>query len=162
MPTTRRRTTTKLLRLHPEELAQITARAATCGLQPARFIREAALGRSPRARHHLELDRVLRALARVGPRLERALLHVRARGDAEVTGELAAALDDHRALAAEVAALRTRPRHIANTQTPQARRTSRRRARRHASAQARARPSGDQLVIPFDPGGPAAARRHAT
>jgi hypothetical protein len=38
MPATRRRTATKLLRLHPEELADITARAEACGLKPERFI----------------------------------------------------------------------------------------------------------------------------
>jgi hypothetical protein len=38
MPATHRRTATKLLRLHPEELADITARAEPGGLKPARFI----------------------------------------------------------------------------------------------------------------------------
>src|SRR5260370_2563496 len=35
-------TTTKLLRLHPEELARITARARACGQTPPRYIRETA------------------------------------------------------------------------------------------------------------------------
>ena len=70
MPATRCRTTTKLLRLFPEELAHITARAEACGVKPARFIREAALGQSPKARHHVETDRMLRALARIGSNLE--------------------------------------------------------------------------------------------
>ena len=69
MPT-RCRTTTKLLRLFPEELAHITARAEACGLKPARFIREAALGQSRKARHHAETDHLLRALAGMGRRLE--------------------------------------------------------------------------------------------
>jgi len=72
MPTTRCRTTTKLLRLFPEELAHITARAEACGLKPARFIREAALGQSPKARHHVETDHLLRGLARIGHNLEQA------------------------------------------------------------------------------------------
>ena len=70
MPATRRRTSTKLLRLFPEELADIAARAEACGLKPARFIREAALGQSLKARHHVETDRMLHALARIGRNLE--------------------------------------------------------------------------------------------
>jgi len=70
MPATRRRTRTKLLRLFPEELADISARAEACGLRPARFIREAALGQSLKARHHVETDRMLRTLARIGSNLE--------------------------------------------------------------------------------------------
>ena len=70
MPATRCRTTTKLLRLFPEELAHITERAQACGLKPARFIREAALGQSLKARHHVETDHLLRALARIGSDLE--------------------------------------------------------------------------------------------
>ena len=70
MPATRRRTSTKLLRLFPEELADIAARAEACGLKPARFIREAALGQSLKARHHVETDHLLRALARIGSNLE--------------------------------------------------------------------------------------------
>jgi hypothetical protein len=70
MPAAPRRTTTKLLRLYPEELAHITERAEACGLKPARFIREAALGQSPKTRHHVETDHLLRGLARIGRNLE--------------------------------------------------------------------------------------------
>ena len=70
MPATRRRTSTKLLRLFPEELADIAARAEAYGLKPARFIREAALGQRLKARHHVESDHLLRALARIGSNLE--------------------------------------------------------------------------------------------
>jgi hypothetical protein len=66
MPVTRRRSVTKLLRLHPDELARITARAEACGSNPARFIRETALGATPKARHHAETDQLLRCLARLG------------------------------------------------------------------------------------------------
>jgi hypothetical protein len=65
-----RRTATKLLRLYPEELAHITARAHAYGLTPARFIREAALGPRPKTWHHREADRIIRALARIGRSLE--------------------------------------------------------------------------------------------
>jgi hypothetical protein len=50
MPFTRHRTATKLLRLHPEELASITARAEAGGLKPVRFIRETSLDAVPAAR----------------------------------------------------------------------------------------------------------------
>ena len=38
--------------------------------KPARFIREAALGQSLKARHHAETNHLLRALARIGRSLE--------------------------------------------------------------------------------------------
>lgn len=66
MPVTHRRTATKLLRLRPAEVADITARAETCGLKPARFIRETALGAIPRARHDAAVDAVTGDLARIG------------------------------------------------------------------------------------------------
>jgi hypothetical protein len=47
MPLTPRRTTAKLLRLHPEELARIAARARVGSQTPTRFIRETALGPIP-------------------------------------------------------------------------------------------------------------------
>jgi hypothetical protein len=73
MPLTPRRTTTKLLRLHPEELARITARAHVCGETPARFIRATALGALPRPRPHADLDSLLGELVRIGRRVEHVL-----------------------------------------------------------------------------------------
>src|SRR3989442_15691964 len=70
MPATRRRTATKLLRLPPKELADITARAQDYGLTPARFIREAALGPTPKTWHYRETDRLVRTLPRIGRSLE--------------------------------------------------------------------------------------------
>ena len=61
-----RRTATKLIRLHPEELRQITECARRSGLTPARFIRETALGAKPRARPHAATGPLLRELARIG------------------------------------------------------------------------------------------------
>lgn len=98
MPAIRRRTTTKLLRLHPEELADITARAELCGLKPARFIREAALGPMPKARHHVETDRLLRALARIGSNLEQVARLTRANRRAAVVKHVAAACAEQDAL----------------------------------------------------------------
>jgi hypothetical protein len=65
MPATRRRTATKLLRLHPEELARITARAQAYRQTPARFIRETALGANPRAKHQAASDAILCDVARI-------------------------------------------------------------------------------------------------
>jgi hypothetical protein len=102
MPTTRRRTTTKLLRLHPEELARITARAEACGLKAARFIREAALGATHKARHGTETDRFLRGLARIGRSLER-VAQLAPRNLGTTFGKhIAAAVHAHRALIKEV------------------------------------------------------------
>jgi mobilization protein NikA len=97
-----RRTATKLLRLHPDELADITARAQACGLKPARFIRETALGAKPKARHHADTDRLLRALARIGLRLEQAAQLTRRRPRATIAKQLAAALEEQHALVKEL------------------------------------------------------------
>ena len=97
-----RRTTTKLLRLHPEELARITARAQACGQTPARFIRETALGAAPKARQHLDAESVLRTLGRLGRSLEQAARLARSRGDAVLAQRLAAALEGHTALVEQV------------------------------------------------------------
>src|SRR3989442_15719922 len=61
-----RRTTAKLIRFHPEELARITERARVCGRTPARFIRETALGAIPKPHHHAATDTVIRELGRIG------------------------------------------------------------------------------------------------
>jgi hypothetical protein len=97
-----RRTTTKLLRLHSEELARITARARACGQTPARFIRETALGATPKARQHLDAESVLRTLGRLGRSLEEAARLARSRGDAVLSQRLAAALERHTALVQQV------------------------------------------------------------
>ena len=98
MPATRRRTATKLLRLHPEELADITARAQAYGLRPARFIREAALGPTPTTWHHRETDRLVRALARIGRNLEQVSRLARPGVSAALAKHLAAARAEHEAL----------------------------------------------------------------
>src|SRR5260370_13350192 len=69
-----RRTAAKLIRFHPEELEQIVECARRAGLTPARFIRETALGATPRARSYAvdqpplpELARTARSLHQLTP-----------------------------------------------------------------------------------------------
>ena len=91
------RTAAKLIRFAPDELAAICRRAHSCGRTPARFIREAALGAIPKARHNEDRDRTLLALARVGGQL--SVLAKRIDGDDQGEGDgtqLAAALAEHR------------------------------------------------------------------
>jgi hypothetical protein len=102
MPATRRRTATKLLRLHPEELADITARAQAYGLTPARFIRDAALGLTPKTWHHREADRLIRALARIGRHLEQVARLARPGPNGALATHLAAARAEHEVLVREL------------------------------------------------------------
>jgi hypothetical protein len=152
MPASRRRTATKLLRLHPDELARITARAHACGLNPARFIRETALGAVRKARHHADTDRLLHALARLGGRLERAMRHVQSAGNPDLAEQLAEIRNDHHALVAQVMALRGPER--ATTISPPSERpgASPPHARSRRPASRPSEPSADQLAIDFNPG----------
>jgi hypothetical protein len=61
-----RRTAGKVIYLHPQELARITARAHACGQTPACFIREAALGGTPKR----AADPLLSELTLIGWRLD--------------------------------------------------------------------------------------------
>ena len=90
------RTAAKLIRFAPDELAAVCGRARACGRTPARFVREAALGAIPKARHNEDRDRILLALARVGGQL--SLLARRINGDKQHESDgaqLAAALAEH-------------------------------------------------------------------
>ncbi len=87
-----RRTATKLIRFHPDELRRITARARRCGQTPARFIRETALGASPTPRHDAAAEPLLCELARVAE----------AEQDAVLAARTSAALEGHRALVRHV------------------------------------------------------------
>ena len=93
-----RRTATKLIRLHPEELRQITEGARRSGLTPARFIRETALGATPRARSHAATGPLLRELARIGRSLEQLARVAQASQDAALAAQTSAALERHHAL----------------------------------------------------------------
>jgi len=91
------RTAAKLIRFAPDELAAVSRRARTCGRTPARFIREAALGAIPKARHNEDRDRILLALARVGGQLSVLARRVNDGNQHESDGaQLAAALAEHR------------------------------------------------------------------
>ena len=91
------RTAAKLIRFAPDELAAVSRRARTCGQTPARFIREAALGAIPKARHNEDRDRILLALARLGGQLSVLARHVSDGSQHESDGaQLAAALAEHR------------------------------------------------------------------
>jgi hypothetical protein len=92
-----RRTTAKLIRFTPEELVCVTARAHACGLTPARFIRETALGAIPHARPHRDRDALLRALAHIGAHLERLSGQSMHDAHRDVATQLTATLDAHRA-----------------------------------------------------------------
>lgn len=61
-----RRSRAKLIRFSPEELTRVVERARAAGQTPARFVREAAVGGSPRPRHAPLTDDVVRELARIG------------------------------------------------------------------------------------------------
>jgi hypothetical protein len=67
------RTVAKLERFSPDEITRVSERARTCGRTAARYIREAALGAVPKARHHIERDALLGELARTGRDLARVV-----------------------------------------------------------------------------------------
>lgn len=64
-----RRTHPKLIRFSADELAQVSELARLAGRPVACYIREASLGRRPRARQNATSGEMIRSLARVGCRL---------------------------------------------------------------------------------------------
>jgi DNA-binding FrmR family transcriptional regulator len=91
------RTAAKLIRFAPDELAAVCGRARACGRTPARFIREAALGAIPKARHNQDRDRILLALARVGGQLSALARRTNDDDQGEAAdAQLDAALTEHR------------------------------------------------------------------
>ncbi len=93
-----RRTATKLIRFHADELREITECARRAGLTPARFIRVAALGARPRARSHAATGPLLRELARIGRSLEQLARCAKTRQDAALAAQTSAAMERHEAL----------------------------------------------------------------
>jgi hypothetical protein len=93
-----RRTAAKLIRFHPEELEQIVECARRAGLTPARFIRETALGATPRARSYAVDQPLLNELARIGRSLDQLAHRARATQDPAFAAETSAALEHHQAL----------------------------------------------------------------
>ncbi len=104
-----RRTAAKLIRLYPEELAQLTTRARACGRTPARFIRETALGAIPKARQHGDTESLLHTLARIGNILEQLARVAQEGQNTALVARIIAALDDHRALVQHLVQDRERP-----------------------------------------------------
>jgi hypothetical protein len=97
-----RRTAAKLIRFHPDELRHITECARRAGLTPARFIRETALGATPRARSHAAAVPLLRELARLGRTLDQLARVAQARQDAALAAQVRTALERHQALVRHV------------------------------------------------------------
>lgn len=111
------RTVAKLVRFSPDEIARVSERARTCGRTVARYVREAALGAIPKARHHSERDALLRELARTGRDLARlAQLAEATPADCLSQAErnhLLGALADHRAVLRTVIAERADDSRVA-------------------------------------------------
>jgi mobilization protein NikA len=97
-----RRTAAKLIRFHPDELREITECARRSGLTPARFIRETALGATPKARVHAADQPLLHELARLGRCLDRLARLARANRDTAFVGPMGAALERHQAIVRHV------------------------------------------------------------
>ena len=97
-----RRTATKLIRFHPEELRHIVECARRAGLTPARFIRETALGATPKARAHVAAQPLLRELARIGRSLDQLARFAEANQDSALAAQTSAALERHQALVRQI------------------------------------------------------------
>jgi hypothetical protein len=97
-----RRSVAKLIRFHPAELARITARAQACGQTPARFIRETALGASPKPRPEASADPLLCEMARVGRCLDQLARLAQTGQDGTLAAHVATALDGHWAFVRQV------------------------------------------------------------
>lgn len=65
----KKRSEASLVRFTRDEFRAVTERARECGLPPARFIREAALGAVPKARRTPANAELIRQLARIGTEL---------------------------------------------------------------------------------------------
>lgn len=63
------RTAAKLIRFRPEELAAVMERARACGTPVAKYIREVAIGVTPRARRTQANAELIQHLARIGNNL---------------------------------------------------------------------------------------------
>ena len=72
--------------------------ARRAGLTPARFIRETALGATPKARSRAAVAPLLRELARIGRSLDALARWAHASQDAALAAQTSAALERHEAL----------------------------------------------------------------
>lgn len=81
------------IRFTPEEWATIVTRAADCGTPPARYVREAALGETPRVRRPQANAELLRHLARLGNNLNQLARMANVRDELPSAVRLKAVLD---------------------------------------------------------------------
>lgn len=87
-----KRTAASLVRFTAAEFRAVTQRAGECGLPPARFIREVALGAVPKARRAPANAELIRQLARAGTALQQLARGARERGEAPAAAALEQAL----------------------------------------------------------------------
>lgn len=81
------------IRFTPEEWATIVTRAADCGTPPARYVREAALGETPRVRRPQANAVLLRHLARIGNNLNQLARMANVRDELPTASRLTVVLD---------------------------------------------------------------------
>ena len=93
-PTPSKRTETSLVRFTPAEFRTVSERARECGLPPARFIREAALGAVPKARRAPANAELIRHLAHAGTVLQQLAGDARERANAPAQAALEGALSE--------------------------------------------------------------------
>ena len=87
-----KRTEASLVRFTRDEFRAVTERARECGLPPARFIREAALGAVPKARRTPANAELIRQLARIGTELRQLTGGARDRDEVPTAEALSGAL----------------------------------------------------------------------
>ena len=85
---TRRRTEMMCVRLFPEERDHLKQRAADCGRPLSTYVREVALGATPRARPHRIEREAVHHLARVGNNLNQLARAANAKGRVELSQRL--------------------------------------------------------------------------
>jgi hypothetical protein len=82
------------IRFTAEEWATILRNAGDCGTPPARYVREVALGHTPRARRPQANAELLRLLLRAGNNLNQLAYVANSRGQVNEAGILRVALDE--------------------------------------------------------------------
>ena len=89
-----RRSLRMVIRLRPDELATITERAGSCGTPTARYVREIALGFTPRARRTQANAELIRQLARIGNNLNQIARAANTGAQVADTPQLRVVLDE--------------------------------------------------------------------
>jgi hypothetical protein len=89
-----RRTMRLVIRVRPDELAEIANRAGACGTPIARYAREVALGVTPRARRTQANADLIRQLNQIGNNLNQLARVANSCGQLGDEGRLRAVLDE--------------------------------------------------------------------